>query len=149
MRAVIQRVSEARVVVSGEVIGEIGRGLVVFVGVEQWDLWDDAAYIAEKTARLRIFGDEAGKFNVDVMEVGGAVLVISQFTLHGDCRRGRRPSFMAAARPEWAVPLYERVVALLRERGIPVATGSFGADMRVELVNEGPVTILLDSRKNF
>lgn len=149
MRAVVQRVKESSVVVEGAVVGAIDAGLLLLVGVEEGDAPEDARYIADKSAELRIFNDAGGKFNLSVEETGGAVLVISQFTLHGDCRRGRRPSFSHAARPEQAIPLYEAVAARLRERGLRVATGVFGAMMQVHLINDGPVTILLDSRKNF
>ena len=149
MRAVVQRVSEARVRVAGEVVGEIGRGLLVLLGVGQGDGEADARYLAEKTAGLRIFEDAQGKMNLSVEETGGAVLVVSQFTLYGDCRQGRRPGFSAAAPPEMANTLYEWFAELLRQRGLPVATGVFQAEMAVELVNDGPVTLLLDSRKEF
>ena len=149
MRAVVQRVNEASVEVGGRIVGEVGAGLLVLVGVEEGDVSADADYIAEKIAGLRIFNDSDGKMNLSVTDVGGAVLLISQFTLHGDCRRGRRPSFIAAARPETATPLYEEVASRLRRAGLPVATGEFGAHMHVSLVNDGPVTILLDSKKLF
>lgn len=149
MRAVLQRVSEARVRVNGEIVGEVGRGLLVLLGVGQGDGEADARFLAEKTAGLRIFEDAQGKMNLSVEETGGAVLVVSQFTLYGDCRQGRRPGFSAAAPPDLANALYERFVGLLRERGLPVATGVFQAEMAVELVNDGPVTLLLDSRKEF
>ncbi len=150
MRAVLQRVSHASVSVDNTVIGEIGRGIMALVSVEQEDTDSDAVYIADKIAALRIFRDDNDKMNLSLTDVGGQALVISQFTLHGDCRRGRRPSFVRAAPPESAVPLYERVVARLRDNnGITVATGSFGAYMRVSLVNDGPVTLLLDSSKAF
>lgn len=149
MRAVIQRVRHASVRVEGEVAGAIGPGLLVLLGVETSDTESDAVYMAEKIPGLRIFNDAEGKFNLSLEEVGGAVLLVSQFTLHGDCRKGRRPSFIAAARPEAAIPLYERVGALLRERGVAVANGIFGAHMEVELLNDGPVTLLLDSGKAF
>jgi len=135
------------VTVDGEVVGEIGPGFLVLLGVEVDDSNQDAAYIADKIVGLRIFNDPLGKFNHTLSDVGGAVLLVSQFTLHGDCRKGRRPSFTTAARPEQAIPLYERVGDLLREKGITVATGVFGAHMDVELLNDGPVTLLLDSRK--
>jgi D-tyrosyl-tRNA(Tyr) deacylase len=143
--AVLQRVAEARVVVAGETIGSVGHGLLVLLGVATADTEAEADLLAKKTAELRIFEDEAGKMNLSVKEKAGGVLVVSQFTLLADCRKGRRPSFIAAARPEQAIPLYERFCALLRAEGLPVATGRFGADMRVELVNDGPVTIVLDS----
>lgn len=149
MRAVLQRVSEARVRVNGEIVGEIGRGLLVLLGVGQGDGEADVRFLAEKTAGLRIFEDAQGKMNLSVEEVAGAVLVVSQFTLYGDCRQGRRPGFSAAAPPDLANALYERFVRLLRERGLPMATGIFQAEMAVELVNDGPVTLLLDSRKEF
>lgn len=149
MRAVLQRVTEASVTVEGRVVGEIGAGLLALVGVEAGDTEADAAYMADKMHGLRIFRDGEGKFNRSLEEVAGGVLLISQFTLHGDCRKGSRPSFIAAARPELAEPLYERVGALLRGRGVTVATGIFGAEMDVRLLNDGPVTILLDSRKLF
>ena len=149
MRAVVQRVSEASVRVDRRVTGEIGPGLLVLLGVDENDSEQDVRYISEKVAELRIFRDEEGKFNRSVQEVGGSVLVVSQFTLHGDCRRGRRPSFVRAARPEVAEPLYESVLAALRARGLETAAGEFGAMMSVHLVNDGPVTILLDSGKLF
>jgi D-aminoacyl-tRNA deacylase len=149
MRAVVQRVSEASVAVEGRVTGAIQEGLLVLLGVDQEDQDTDARYIAEKIVGLRIFSDAEGKFNLSLEETGGAVLLISQFTLHGDCRKGRRPSFTRAARPEVAIPLYERVRDLLRAVGREVATGEFGANMQVHLVNDGPVTLLLDSRKLF
>lgn len=149
MRGVIQRVSEARVRVDGAVIGEIGRGLLVLLGIAEGDGPADVAALAEKIGGLRIFEDEAGKMNRAVGEIGGGVLVVSQFTLLGDCRQGRRPSFIAAARPETALPLYEAFVAAIAAQGLPVATGRFQADMAVELINDGPVTLLVDSRKLF
>jgi D-tyrosyl-tRNA(Tyr) deacylase len=149
MRAVLQRVSEAQVRVEGGIVGEIGRGLLVLLGVGQGDSVEDARFLAEKTAGLRIFEDAQGKMNLSVEEVGGAVLVVSQFTLYGDCRQGRRPGFSAAAPPDLANALYERFVDLLRERRLTVATGVFQAEMAVTLVNDGPVTLLLDSRKEF
>ena len=149
MRAVVQRVKRARVTVTGEVVGEIGRGLVVLVGVGQNDTEADADYLADKIAGLRIFDDEAGRMNRAVGEIGGAVLVVSQFTLFGDVRRGKRPSFDAAARPELARRLYEYFVDELRAAGLRRETGRFQEMMEVELVNDGPVTILLDSEKTF
>lgn len=149
MRAVIQRVSRASVTVSSDEVAHIGLGLVALVAVHVGDTDEDADYVAEKTAGLRIFPDSEGKMNLSVEEAGGAVIVISQFTLYGDVRRGRRPSFVEAAGPEQAVPLYERVCAGISRRGIPVSTGVFGAHMDVALVNDGPVTILIDSRKQF
>lgn len=149
MRAVVQRVSSASVRVDGAVVGEIGRGLLVLLGVARDDTEADAALIATKIAGLRIFDDEAGKMNLAVADVAGGVLVVSQFTLLGDCRGGRRPSYLEAAPPETANALYETVVAALRAAGLPVATGVFRAHMAVALVNDGPVTLLLDSRKAF
>lgn len=149
MRAVVQRVRHASVTANGMVTGSIGHGLLVLLGVDVNDSEKDADYMAEKIPGLRIFNDAEGKFNLSLEDVGGAVLLVSQFTLHGDCRKGRRPSFVAAARPEQAIPLYERVARLLRERGVEVAMGVFGAHMDVELLNDGPVTLLLDSGKAF
>jgi D-tyrosyl-tRNA(Tyr) deacylase len=149
MRAVLQRVTRASVSVDGQVIGQISRGLVVLLGVEQDDTEADAHQLADKTIQLRIFDDADGKMNLGLAEVGGALLVVSQFTLLGDCRKGRRPSFIQAAPPELAERLYETFVAAVGVQGIPVTTGKFRATMRVELVNDGPVTILLDSRKRF
>lgn len=149
MRAVIQRVASARVEVDGKSVGGIGRGLLILLGVEQGDGADDARYLAEKSAQLRIFEDAAGKMNLSLADVGGQALVVSQFTLLADCRKGRRPGFSRAALPEPADILYQQFVALLRERGLTVATGIFQAEMQVHLVNDGPVTLLLDSRKEF
>ena len=144
MRAVVQRVSRARVTVAGSVTGEIGRGLLLLAGFTDGDTEDALAWMAEKVAGLRIFPDDEGKMNRSVVEAGGALLVVSQFTLYGDTRKGRRPSFVDAARPEIAIPLYERFVELLRGTGLDVATGEFGAMMDVELVNDGPVTLILE-----
>ena len=149
MRAVIQRVNEASVTVDQQTVGAIGQGLMVLLGVAQGDTSQEAKALAEKTAGLRIFEDDAGKMNRSVEEIGGSLLVISQFTLLGDCRKGRRPGFTDAASPELADQLYEEYVAALRSRGVNVATGVFRADMQVALVNDGPVTMLLDSRKKF
>ncbi len=149
MRAVIQRVSTARVRVDGRVVGEIGRGLLVFVGVGRDDTPRDVEYLAGKIRDLRVFDDEHGKLNRSVTEVGGEVLVVSQFTLYGDCRKGRRPSFDAAAPPTEARALYEALIQALRERGLAVATGEFQAMMQVELTNDGPVTLLLDSSRQL
>lgn len=146
MRAVIQRVSRARVTVDQEVVGEIGRGLLVLLGVTHDDTPEAAKWLAEKTITLRIFSDDEGKMNRDVSEVGGAVLVVSQFTLYGDARKGRRPSFITAAGPEIAIPLYEAFINSIKALGIPTAAGKFGADMKVELVNDGPVTLIVDSK---
>ncbi len=149
MRAVIQRVSQASVTVGGQAVGTIARGLMVFLGVARGDTAVDAAYLADKTAGLRIFEDGAGKMNLSVEEVGGSILVVSQFTLLGDCRKGRRPGFTEAAAPQPADALYEAYVDVLRNRGLKVATGVFQAEMQVALINDGPVTLLLDSRKQF
>ena len=147
MRAVVQRVSRASVTVEGQIIGQISQGLVVLLGVEQDDTDSDAHQLADKTIQLRIFDDTEGKMNLTLTDVGGAMLVVSQFTLLGDCRKGRRPSFIDAAPPTVAVPLYEKFVALLKEKSggkIRIETGEFGAMMDVELVNDGPVTLLLE-----
>lgn len=149
MRAVIQRVEKASVSVEGEIKGQIGAGFLVLIGVEEGDGDADFKYIADKAPNLRVFEDEQGKMNRSLLDVGGEVLAVSQFTLLGDARGGRRPSFIAAARPETADPMYERLVADWRARGIRVETGVFGAHMKVSLVNDGPVTILLDSRRRF
>lgn len=149
MRAVVQRVRQASVTVAGEVTGEIGPGLLVLLGVGGGDSEKDADYLAGKVFHLRIFADNADKMNLSVGETGGAVLVVSQFTLHGDCRKGRRPSYNDAAPPETAERLYDRFAAALRTLGASVSTGRFQAMMEVSLINDGPVTILLDSEKNF
>jgi D-tyrosyl-tRNA(Tyr) deacylase len=149
MRAVVQRVTRASVTVDGKVVGEIGNGLVVLLGIARDDTEKDATYLAEKIAALRIFDDEAGVMNVSVRDANGALLIVSQFTLYGDVRRGLRPSWIDAATPETAEPLYDFFVAQARELIARVATGSFRAMMLLELVNDGPVTILLDSRKLF
>lgn len=148
MRAVVQRVTSASVTVEGRVVGSIEKGYLVLLGIEEDDGEKDVAYICEKLAGLRIFEDEAGKMNLSVEDVGGAILLVSQFTLLGDARHGRRPSFIKAARPEKAVPLYEAAAAKLRE-SVKVETGEFGAHMLVELTNDGPVTILLESKRLF
>ena len=149
MRAVVQRVTRASVKVDNEITGEIGSGLLVLLGVAQDDAEADADYLAEKIAGLRIFEDDTGKMNLSVVDVGGAVLAVSQFTLFGDVRRGKRPSFDAAARPERARELYEYFVERVRAAGLRCAVGRFQAMMDVEMVNSGPVTILLDSKKLF
>ena len=149
MRAVIQRVTSASVHVDGRLTGAIDRGLLVLVGVGSQDGPDDVSYIAGRIRDLRIFADDAGKMNRDVGEIGGSVLLVSQFTLFGDTRNGRRPSFTAAAPPELARTLYEAVAAALRARGLRVETGEFRAHMDVSLVNDGPVTILIDSARHF
>lgn len=149
MRAVVQRVSEASVTVEGEVTGAIRTGLVVLLGVGYGDTSKDADYLIDKILGLRVFPDEAGKMNRSVVDAGGGLLVISQFTLFGDCRRGRRPSFDGAAPPDDARALYEYFAQVVRERGVPIGTGVFQAHMDVALTNDGPVTILLDSAKLF
>jgi D-tyrosyl-tRNA(Tyr) deacylase len=149
MRAVIQRVSQASVVVDKQTVGAVGQGLMVLLGVAQGDTLQDVAYLAEKTFGLRIFEDASGNMNRSVEDIGGEILVVSQFTLLGDCRKGRRPGFTDAAPPELADKLYEAYVSDLRSRGIIVATGVFRSEMQVSLVNDGPVTIMLDSRKQF
>lgn len=149
MRAVVQRVSEASVRVAGQTVGRIGAGLLVLLGVGTADAEADAAWMAEKLLGLRIFEDEDGKMNRSVEDAEGGLLVVSQFTLFGDCRKGKRPGFSDAARPELAIPLYEKVVTLLRDSGLVVETGVFQTDMKVALVNDGPVTLLVDSKKTF
>ena len=149
MRAVIQRVNRAGVVVNDVRIADIGPGLLVLLGVEVGDDKNSAEYLAKKTADLRIFEDDAEKMNLSVRDCGGEVLVVSQFTLLADCRKGRRPGFSAAAAPEQAEPLCEYFIDQLRGQGLEVCSGQFRADMQVDLINDGPVTVLLDSRKNF
>ncbi|WP_417389261.1 D-aminoacyl-tRNA deacylase [Gimesia sp.] len=149
MRAVVQRVSRASVTVNGEITGEIEQGFLVLLGVEQDDTQDDVIYLAQKSAGLRVFEDADGKMNLALSDVNGKMLVVSQFTLLGDCRKGRRPSFVNAARPEQANELYQSFVAEVRGQGIEVETGRFQEHMDVELVNDGPITLLLDSKKQF
>lgn len=149
MRCVVQRVTRSSVTVEGEVVGAIEKGLMVLVGVSTEDTDKDVRYMADKVPNLRIFEDEAGKMNRSLKDVGGAILAVSQFTLYGDARGGRRPSFIAAARPEEANALYEQLVAAWREQGLTVETGRFRTEMQVSLINDGPVTILLDSTKLF
>ncbi|MCC6417685.1 MAG: D-tyrosyl-tRNA(Tyr) deacylase [Gemmataceae bacterium] len=146
MRVVLQRVRAARVRVGDEVTGEIGPGLLVLLGVAHTDTPEQARWLAEKVVSLRVFEDAEGKMNRDVTESGGGVLVVSQFTLYGDCRKGRRPSFLDAAPPDVAIPLYEAFVAAVRALGVPTATGRFQALMQVELINDGPVTLIVDSK---
>ncbi|HXG37051.1 MAG TPA: D-aminoacyl-tRNA deacylase [Dehalococcoidia bacterium] len=148
MRLVVQRVSQASVSIDGERIAAIGRGLLILAGAAQGDTADDARKLARKAAELRIFADENGKFNRSLLEVKGEALVVSQFTLLGDTRKGRRPNFMEAAPPEVAEPLVEELAQALREAGVATQTGRFGAMMEVALVNDGPVTLILDSRKD-
>ena len=147
MRAVIQRVKSAQVCVDGRVSGKIGNGLLVLLGVGKGDGENDVAFLASKIPELRILEDNSGKFNLSLKEIGGEILVVSQFTLFGDCRKGRRPSFTEAEEPSAAKHLYEQFVLTLKERGIPVQTGEFQAKMEVHLINDGPVTLLLDSRQ--
>jgi D-aminoacyl-tRNA deacylase len=145
MRAVLQRVSRAKVTVGGEIIGEIGRGWLVLLGIAPADGKQEIDWLAEKVGNLRAFADAEGKMNLSVQDVGGSVLVVSQFTLYGDCLKGRRPGFTGAAPPAVAEPLYEQFVVALKALGVPVATGRFAADMQVELVNDGPVTFVIDT----
>lgn len=149
MRAVVQRVSSASVVVAGELVGRIERGFLVLLGVAESDTAEDARTLARKVTGLRVFEDDAGKMNLGLADIGGAMLVVSQFTLLGDCRQGRRPSFVAAARPDQAEMLYQLFVSEVRDLGTTVATGRFQHHMEVSLVNDGPVTLLLDSTKLF
>jgi D-tyrosyl-tRNA(Tyr) deacylase len=149
MRAVVQRVKSASVKVDGELVSEIGAGVLIFLGVAHEDTTTELEYIANKVANLRIFEDAEGKMNCSLLETGGAALVVSQFTLYGDCRKGRRPSFIKAARPETANALYEQFITALEQQNIRTQGGTFQAMMDVELINDGPVTILLDSDKQF
>ncbi len=149
MRLVVQRVKEARVTVNEEMVGEIGPGLLVFLGVGKEDTEADVTYLVEKVLNLRIFSDAQGKFNLSLIETGGAILVVSQFTLWGDCRKGRRPSFSESASPALAEPLYTLFIDKVRAAGVQAASGRFQEMMEVFLVNDGPVTLLLDSKKNF
>jgi len=146
MKIVVQRSKEAKVTVDGEITGQITKGFVLLVGVTHEDKEEDAAYLADKIANLRIFEDNDGKMNHSLLDVGGEILSVSQFTLYGDCRKGRRPNFMEAARPEQAVVLYEAFNQMLRDKGITVETGVFGAMMDVELINDGPVTLIVESK---
>ena len=145
MRAVIQRVTEASVTIEQSEVASIGAGFLVLLGVTQEDTEAQADLLAQKCSDLRVFEDEEGKMNRSLQDISGEMLVVSQFTLYGDCRKGNRPSFVAAARPETAIPLYERFIQEVKRRGIPVQTGVFGADMKVSLLNDGPVTILMDT----
>lgn len=149
MRAVIQRVSRASVTVDGQITGQIGQGLLVFLGVGKEDGQADIKFLADKITNLRIFGDTDGKMNHSIKDISGGVLLISQFTLFGDCRKGRRPDFTAAGDPENAKTLYEQMIAAIQAKGIPVETGVFAAHMDIDSLNDGPVTLLLDSRKSF
>jgi len=145
MRALLQRVTHARVSVDGTQVGQCGRGLLVFLGVGPEDTEKEAHWLARKVAGLRIFPDESDRMHLSLTDVVGEALVVSQFTLYGDCRKGRRPSFVGSAPPSLAEPLYERFAALLKEEGVPVETGVFGADMKVELLNDGPVTLWIET----
>jgi D-tyrosyl-tRNA(Tyr) deacylase len=149
MRAVVQRVKSANVKVENKIKGSIEQGILLLLGIEETDGENDLEYMCDKVPNLRIFEDENGKMNKSLLDVGGSILVISQFTLLGDARKGRRPSFIAAARPEKAIPMYEKYIAVMKEKNIFTQAGEFGADMAVELINDGPVTILLDSKKVF
>lgn len=149
MRAVVQKVSSSKVTVDGQIVGQINQGLMVLLGVTHDDTSKDVDYMVDKVTNLRIFEDEEGKMNLSLKDVDGEILAVSQFTLYGDARRGRRPSFSDAARPEVANPLYEEFVKKIKDQGINVGTGIFGAHMMVDLTNDGPVTILLESRKEF
>ncbi len=149
MRALVQRVSEARVLVDGEIIGQIGPGMLILLGVRQGDTSRELEWLADKCVNLRIFEDEQGKFNRSLTDSGGSALVVSQFTLYADCRKGRRPSFTRAAAPEEAESMYRQFIEALEERGIPTRSGRFGAKMRVELVNDGPVTISFNTEDTF
>ena len=149
MRCVLQRVSHASVTVDGEITGKIGKGLLILLAVCDDDTEDDLVYMADKVSGLRIFEDENEKMNLSVSDIEGEILVVSQFTLFGDCRKGKRPSFTAAGRPDYANEMYEKFMEYLKEKGFKVEHGIFGADMKVELLNDGPVTMLLDSKKLF
>ena len=149
MRAVVQRVTSSKVVVDGKIVGSINKGINVLIGISCDDNEGDLKYIRDKIINLRIFEDENFKMNKSLMDIGGEMLVISQFTLYGDCRKGRRPNFMAALSGEESKKLYDKFILMLKEYGIKVETGIFGADMKVDIQNDGPVTILLDSKKNF
>lgn len=146
MRIVVQRSKSAKVTVNGEVVGEIEKGFVLLVGVTHEDQLTDASFLAEKITNLRIFEDKDGKMNLSLLDVGGEILSVSQFTLYGDCRKGRRPNFMGAAKPDHALKIYETFNQLLREKGLKVEIGEFGAMMDVQLINDGPVTLIIDSK---
>lgn len=149
MRAVIQRVLSAHVDIGNQQVGKINKGLLVYLGVGKGDTLEDARFLADKLVNLRIFADQAGKMNLSILDVDGAILLISNFTLHGDCRKGRRPSFDAAAEPTLAQQLYEKVIELIVEQGVTVEKGVFGEYMHVNSINDGPVTFLLDSSRQF
>ena len=145
MRALVQRVSHASVTIDGVVHGKIGQGFLVLLGITDGDTEDDAVYLADKTVKMRVFTDENDKMNRSLADVGGGLLIVSQFTLYGNCKKGRRPEFLSAARPEVAIPLYEKFVQLCRDKGLHVETGEFGAYMQVESLNDGPVTLIVDT----
>ncbi|MEK0153215.1 D-aminoacyl-tRNA deacylase [Tetragenococcus halophilus] len=147
MRAVVQRVKSAHVTINDKIVGEIDQGFMILLGIHEEDSQDDVAYLVKKIAKLRVFEDENGKLNLSIDAVGGSILSVSQFTLYADTKKGNRPSFIKAARPEIAVPLYETFNDGLSQQGIPVVTGEFGADMQISLVNDGPVTIIYDTRE--
>ena len=147
MRALVQRVSHASVTIDGKIHGQIGQGFLVLLGITDGDTVDDAVYLADKTVKMRVFTDENDKMNRSLADVGGGLLIVSQFTLYGDCRKGNPPSFTNAARPETAIPRDEAFIARCRERGLPVETGEFGADMKVDLLNDGPVTLWMDTKE--
>ena len=147
MRAVLQRCTHGSVKIDGKIVGEIQQGFVLLLGIQTGDTEKECDYLLDKVLRLRVFEDEAGKLNRSLLDIGGELLVVSQFTLYADCKKGRRPSFLAAARPEEAIPLYERFLAKGREQGVSVQSGVFGADMMVSIENDGPVTILLDTEE--
>lgn len=149
MRVVVQRVSSSKVVADGKVIGQIGRGINVLVGISKDDSEEDLKYIKDKVINLRIFEDENSKMNLSILDIKGEILAISQFTLYGDCRKGRRPNFMEAQSGEKAIELYDKFIDLLKESNLKVETGKFGAEMKVDIQNDGPVTLILDSKKNF
>ena len=147
MRAVVQRVSESKVIVDGNIVGEIKKGLMILLGISNRDTMTDLNYMTEKIVNLRIFEDSDEKMNLSLLDVGGELLVVSQFTLYGDCKKGRRPSFIEAARPEMANELYEKFVEECRKLGVKTETGTFQADMKVEIMNDGPVTLIVDSER--
>ena len=147
MRVVVQRVKHSSVAVDGNIVGKINEGLLILLGIKNGDTEKDVTWLANKVVSLRIFEDENGKMNKELKEINGSILLISQFTLYGDCVKGKRPSFIEAAKPEIAIPLYEKFIDTLKNQGINVETGIFGADMKVELLNDGPVTIVLDSEE--
>lgn len=149
MRSVIQRVNYASVKINDEIIGKINKGILVLLGICDEDTEKDMVYMADKITGLRIFEDENDKMNLSLEDIGGELLVVSQFTLFGDCRKGKRPSFSSAGKPEYANEMYENFIMYLKEKGFTIQTGKFGADMKVELLNDGPVTLMIDSKKNF